>query len=84
MRIRELFAAHAGGAWRTGSPPAPSPSIPAKGRCERCCGSGFEKIEMQFLSDVFVRCPECEGKRYQAHILDAEAGGKIDRTTCSS
>ncbi|MEI6871353.1 MAG: hypothetical protein WCL08_03635 [Verrucomicrobiota bacterium] len=35
-----------------------------KGRCERCGGSGFEKIEMQFLSDVFVRCPECEGRRY--------------------
>ena len=34
------------------------------GRCERCWGNGFEKIEMQFLSDIFVRCPECEGRRY--------------------
>lgn len=45
------------------------------GRCERCGGSGFEKIEMQFLSDVFVRCPECEGRRYQAHIRKISLGG---------
>ena len=46
------------------------------GRCERCSGSGFEKIEMQFLSDVFVRCPECEGRRYQPHILRVKLAGK--------
>ena len=46
------------------------------GRCERCNGSGFEKIEMQFLSDVFVRCPECEGRRYQPHILRVKLAGK--------
>ena len=40
------------------------------GRCERCSGMGFEKIEMQFLSDVFIRCPECDGKRYQPQILE--------------
>jgi excinuclease ABC subunit A len=45
------------------------------GRCERCSGSGFEKIEMQFLSDVFVRCPECEGRRYQAHVRKIRLGG---------
>jgi excinuclease ABC subunit A len=39
------------------------------GRCERCSGSGYEKIEMQFLSDLFVRCAECEGKRFQPHVL---------------
>ncbi len=46
------------------------------GRCERCGGSGYEKIEMQFLSDVFVRCPECEGSRYQPHILKIRVAGK--------
>ncbi|MEO6741573.1 MAG: excinuclease ABC subunit A, partial [Chthoniobacteraceae bacterium] len=46
------------------------------GRCERCSGSGFEKIEMQFLSDVFVRCPECEGRRYQSHVLKIRLDGK--------
>ncbi len=47
-----------------------------QGRCERCSGNGFEKIEMQFLSDVFVRCPECDGKRYQPHILEIHLDGK--------
>src|SRR5690606_38377206 len=28
------------------------------GRCQRCVGAGFEKVEMQFLSDIYVRCPE--------------------------
>jgi excinuclease ABC subunit A len=46
------------------------------GRCERCGGSGFEKIEMQFLSDVFVRCPECEGRRYQPHVLKIHVEGR--------
>ena len=41
----------------------------AKGQCERCRGAGFEKIEMQFLSDIFIRCPECQGRRYREHIL---------------
>ncbi|MEM7010596.1 MAG: excinuclease ABC subunit UvrA [Verrucomicrobiota bacterium] len=40
------------------------------GRCERCWGTGFEKVEMQFLSDVFVTCPECEGKRYTPDALE--------------
>ncbi len=47
-----------------------------KGRCDRCAGNGFEKIEMQFLSDVFVRCPECDGKRYQPHVLKIKIDGK--------
>ncbi|XHR30279.1 MAG: excinuclease ABC subunit UvrA [Chthoniobacteraceae bacterium] len=46
------------------------------GRCERCSGMGFEKIEMQFLSDLFVRCPECDGKRYQPHVLRIRLRGK--------
>ena len=46
------------------------------GRCDRCSGMGFEKIEMQFLSDLFVRCPECDGKRYQAHVLRVRLRGK--------
>lgn len=43
----------------------------AQGQCERCRGAGFEKIEMQFLSDVFIRCPDCQGRRYRPHILEA-------------
>jgi excinuclease ABC subunit A len=41
----------------------------SQGQCERCRGAGFEKIEMQFLSDVFIRCPDCDGRRYREHIL---------------
>ena len=46
------------------------------GRCERCGGIGFEKIEMQFLSDLYVRCSECEGKRFQPHVLRVRYHGK--------
>src|SRR5438477_8634501 len=46
------------------------------GRCERCNGTGFEKIEMQFLSDLYVRCAECEGKRFQPHVLKIQLHGK--------
>ena len=42
----------------------------SQGQCERCRGAGFEKIEMQFLSDVFIRCPDCDGRRYRGHILE--------------
>src|SRR5205807_1889995 len=41
-----------------------------QGQCERCRGAGFEKIEMQFLSDVFIRCPDCNGRRYRPHVLE--------------
>ena len=42
------------------------------GQCERCHGAGFEKIEMQFLSDIFIRCPDCDGRRYRPHILEIQ------------
>ena len=74
-RVRELFAA---------LPEAQAQGLTASafsfnsgsGRCERCCGTGFEKIEMQFLSDLFVRCAECEGKRFQPHVLRVQLDGK--------
>ena len=74
-RVRELFAA---------LPEAMAQGLTASafsfnsgsGRCERCCGTGFEKIEMQFLSDLFVRCAECEGKRFQPHVLRVLLYGK--------
>src|SRR5437867_2166563 len=49
----------------------------AQGQCERCRGAGFEKIEMQFLSDVFIRCPDCGGRRYRAHVLEVRL--KVER-----
>ncbi|MBC2604608.1 excinuclease ABC subunit UvrA [Pelagicoccus albus] len=40
------------------------------GRCEHCKGLGYEKIEMQFLSDVYVPCPHCDGKRFKPELLE--------------
>jgi excinuclease ABC subunit A len=40
------------------------------GRCPGCGGNGFEHVEMQFLSDVYLRCPDCDGRRYRAEVLD--------------
>jgi len=45
------------------------------GRCPTCGGSGFEHVEMQFLSDVYLRCPDCNGTRYRPEILEV----KIER-----
>ncbi len=46
------------------------------GRCERCEGAGFLKVEMHFLADVFVTCESCQGTRYQNHVLDIRYHGK--------
>ena len=45
------------------------------GRCPTCGGSGFEHVEMQFLSDVYLRCPDCNGQRYRPEVLEV----RIDR-----
>lgn len=46
------------------------------GRCETCKGEGYEKVEMQFLSDVYVPCPECHGRRFRAEVLEVTYKGK--------
>jgi excinuclease ABC subunit A len=45
-------------------------NVKGGGRCEACAGQGYICIPMQFLSDVFVECPECAGKRYNKEALD--------------
>ncbi|HEX5311767.1 excinuclease ABC subunit A [Aquabacterium sp.] len=45
------------------------------GRCATCGGSGFEHVEMQFLSDVYLRCPDCDGTRFRAEVREV----KIER-----
>ena len=40
------------------------------GRCPTCGGNGFEHVEMQFLSDVYLRCPDCDGRRFRPEILE--------------
>ena len=46
------------------------------GRCEACTGDGIIKIEMQFLSDVYVPCEVCKGKRYNRGTLEVKYKGK--------
>jgi excinuclease ABC subunit A len=49
------------------------------GRCPACGGNGFEHVEMQFLSDVYLRCGDCNGRRYRAETLEVQyegAGGR--------
>ena len=46
------------------------------GRCEHCQGDGVNKIEMHFLPDVYVTCPKCHGKRYNAEALEVKYKGK--------
>ena len=45
------------------------------GRCEECQGAGLKKIEMYFLPDNYVKCPECQGKRYNKEILEIKYRG---------
>jgi excinuclease ABC subunit A len=46
------------------------------GRCEKCKGDGQQKIEMQFLPDMYITCDECEGLRYNKETLHIDFKGK--------
>jgi excinuclease ABC subunit A len=46
------------------------------GRCPGCGGNGFEHVEMQFLSDVYLRCPDCNGRRFREEVLEVTLGRK--------
>lgn len=46
------------------------------GRCENCKGEGYIKIQMQFLPDVYIKCEECDGKRFNKDTLDVRYKGK--------
>jgi len=70
--IRELFA-QTDDAKQRGLNASAFSFNSAQGQCERCRGAGFEKVEMQFLSDIFIRCPDCNGRRYREHILEVRA-----------
>jgi len=67
--IRDLFA-HSETARHRGLNTSAFSFNSAQGQCEQCRGAGFEKVEMQFLSDVYIRCPACDGRRYRPHILE--------------
>ena len=48
------------------------------GRCPTCSGNGFERIEMQFLSDVYLRCTGCNGTRYRDELLEVRYAPRRD------
>jgi len=45
-------------------------NVKGGGRCETCSGEGYKRIEMQFMPDVFIECPECKGTRYNHEALE--------------
>lgn len=66
--IRHLFASEPT-ALRRGFSPGHFSFNAAGGRCERCEGSGVEKLEMYFFEDLYAPCESCDGKRFKAEVL---------------
>jgi excinuclease ABC subunit A len=67
--IREIFAARREAVKRGYVSGRFSFNI-AGGRCPRCQGMGYERVEMHFMADLFVRCSECDGKRFNHETLE--------------
>ena len=76
--IRELFAAAPESLVRRYTPGTFSFNS-GTGRCPTCGGNGFEHIEMQFLSDVYLRCASCDGKRFRDEVLEVRLEGAHGR-----
>jgi len=72
--IRALFASQPGAQARDYTASTFSFNTP-RGRCEECRGEGFEKVEMQFLSDIYLPCPRCDGKRFSDEVLEVRFEG---------
>ncbi len=66
--IRELYAATPA-AQEAGFNASSFSFNSGEGRCDHCQGLGYERVEMQFLSDVFVPCPVCESRRFKPEVL---------------
>ncbi|MDE0839012.1 MAG: excinuclease ABC subunit UvrA, partial [Kiritimatiellae bacterium] len=69
--IRKRFAAQALSLQR-GYTPGTFSFNAGDGRCPTCKGSGFELVEMQFLSDVYLRCADCDGTRYRPDVREVQ------------
>ncbi len=74
-QIRELFAGTPEANIRGYKPGRFSFNVKG-GRCENCQGDGVIKIEMHFLPDVYIQCPECHGKRYNREALEIKYKNK--------
>ncbi len=73
--IRELFAQTPEAKMRGYKPGRFSFNVKG-GRCEACKGDGLTKIEMNFLSDVYIKCNICKGQRYNRETLEVKYKGK--------
>lgn len=74
--IRDLFAAQPEAKMLGLAAGMFSFNVKGGGRCEACAGEGYRRIPMQFLTDVFVECGECEGRRYNKTALEIHYRGK--------
>lgn len=73
--IRQLFASERD-ALRQGFTPGYFSFNAAGGRCERCEGNGYEKLEMYFFEDIYATCEQCNGRRFKPEILAIRYRGK--------
>ncbi len=46
------------------------------GRCESCQGAGYVEIDMQFLADIYMKCRDCDGRRYKPEVLEVKYRGR--------
>ncbi len=74
-RVRQLLALSTDAKKKGMNASAFSFNVPG-GRCDECEGQGYEKVEMQFLSDVYLPCPACKGTRFRPEVLDVYYKGK--------
>lgn len=73
--IRKLFAQQMEAKAHGYTPGFFSFNVPG-GRCETCKGEGYQKMEMYFFEDIFVRCEDCKGRRYKEEALRVTYKGK--------
>ncbi len=73
--VRSLFASERD-ALRYGLTPGHFSFNTKGGRCERCEGSGVEKLEMYFFEDIYATCEACDGKRFKPNVLSIRYRGK--------
>jgi excinuclease ABC subunit A len=73
--VRSLFASERD-ALRSGLSPGHFSFNTTGGRCDRCEGSGVEKLEMYFFEDIYATCEACDGKRFKPNVLSIRYRGK--------
>lgn len=73
--IRELLSKTAAAKLRGYQPGFFSFNVPG-GRCDVCEGDGLQKVEMQFMADLYLTCESCNGKRYKKEALEVRWNGK--------